>query len=721
MNTGDIIVIHKSDITINNNYNGEYSILEINNNQILLNGYFGATSNDGGMFIINKSLGEYNYDYFSYLFNKSSNFDNGNIIRNTKKYSQFNVGDNIIPNSTIFRGLKFNIYDVDNIKISNGVIDNINLKSSNNYEDYKLSIILSSNSWKVISDPSNINIGSLTFSNNKMEWLVIDSWKLDKLYNIDDIVNYNDILYISTTSSYITDPNFNPSNSNSWNSYSTTYSTVFWSPNTNYSLYNISSNIPPIVYNSGEYYYYNDISNNTFWDPNNIYTLGSNVLSNNKYWISSTNSIGVLPGSNKYWINNNTYVSYWSELPYAPTQWSLINLWSPDVAYNTISSAWGSSYSNGNFVIYNDIVYYKLNDINIGSKPGIDTNWKRLYSMTPDTKYQYGVNIYNNDNYYDNNIIHTNNRYYLNKSNLSLSTLENGIDIYINKKYKNILINIYINDNTLKNINNIDRDYLYSDVYSKLSAFNFMNSINDLSNKYDFSDNIKYIIINDNKTINIYDFNNINSITSLPCFINCVGPDELFVRNKSIIINPITLNSSEIKSRRQLDSGNIISIDMINYYNGQYLSTQIEKVKEDMKQIPNYHGLKNNIYNIIYRHSGYYMPIFYNIELFQSPNTINLVGNYKFDTSLSNFGILKERIGNKVNRNKNILKLKNNPNIKSIYPMLDEFGYFFNDFFIFKSSWDSEYYIECSDILQITTTSSNQSLVYNINNTPTII
>jgi hypothetical protein len=42
-----------------------------------------------------------------------------------------------------------------------------------------------------------------------------------------------------------------------------------------------------------------------------------------------------------------------------------------------------------------------------------------------------------------------------------------------------------------------------------------------------------------------------------------------------------------------------------------------------------------------------------------------------------------------------ILKLRNSEDLKSIYPMLDEFGYLSVDSFIFKSTWDYEYHIEC--------------------------
>jgi uncharacterized delta-60 repeat protein len=68
---------------------------------------------------------------------------------------------------------------------------------------------------------------------------------------------------------------------------------------------------------------------------------------------------------------------------------------------------------------------------------------------------------------------------------------------------------------------------------------------------------------------------------------------------------------------------------------------------------------------------------------------------YKFNENLSLFGIMKERIISKINRRENILKLKNDKSNRSIYPMLDEFGYLTSDFFIFKSTWDFEYHIEC--------------------------
>jgi hypothetical protein len=71
-----------------------------------------------------------------------------------------------------------------------------------------------------------------------------------------------------------------------------------------------------------------------------------------------------------------------------------------------------------------------------------------------------------------------------------------------------------------------------------------------------------------------------------------------------------------------------------------------------------------------------------------------IYGNYKFDTELTYFGVMKERKFRKVNRIQSLLKLREVKDSKSIYPMLDEFGYSFLDFFIFKSTWDYGYSIE---------------------------
>ena len=71
-----------------------------------------------------------------------------------------------------------------------------------------------------------------------------------------------------------------------------------------------------------------------------------------------------------------------------------------------------------------------------------------------------------------------------------------------------------------------------------------------------------------------------------------------------------------------------------------------------------------------------------------------IYGNSKFDTDLTKFGMMLERKVRKVNRKGSVLKLRSSNDANSIYPMLDEFGYTFMDFFIFRSTWDQGYHFE---------------------------
>jgi hypothetical protein len=99
-------------------------------------------------------------------------------------------------------------------------------------------------------------------------------------------------------------------------------------------------------------------------------------------------------------------------------------------------------------------------------------------------------------------------------------------------------------------------------------------------------------------------------------------------------------------------------------------------------------------------------------------NYETLNGNYKFDTELTYFGIEREKMFRKVNRKESLLKLRDVIGAKPIYPMMDEFGYHFTDFFIFKSSWDLEYHIETNiskPVIKTTKEKTNIDKIYDRN------
>ena len=182
------------------------------------------------------------------------------------------------------------------------------------------------------------------------------------------------------------------------------------------------------------------------------------------------------------------------------------------------------------------------------------------------------------------------------------------------------------------------------------------------------------------------------NLKTLPCLIRVDTPDEFSIKINSLTHKPIK-NVEKINVSRSLVDGSIKTIEQLNWYNNIPVAAEIIENKFEPKVFENYSGNKNFVKNQIFRFSGYYMPTFYDIQLFYKGLDDNS-DNGKFDTTLTEFGIIKERKIRKINRNGSILKLRDEQDYKSIYPMIDEFGYTTRDFFIFSSTWDLQYHWE---------------------------
>jgi|688.fasta_scaffold37460_2 hypothetical protein len=650
-----------------------------------------------GTYSVGTSSATYSFDYFSYFFGKKTYFDNGNIVKNTKKYSEFNLGDRDTPNVTLFRNIKFLMYDIDNIKYENGNLTDISLKASNTFSDYKFSVLLSDN------------------VDNDMSWYIVDEWNTREIYYPGSIVVFDDMLFQASTQSgpidFILSNQICPWSYSGWSTYNhvSVTASLLWNP-----TYEIggSYSTNDVIYNSGEYYKYSGIASTySLWNPYVTYSSGDTVLYKGDFWVSATSSNINRPSPVN--TRRNLNIGYWtkSSINYnSVSNWNLIELYDVNKTYSDTPA---------DYVVYNEVVYKCINSNFTGSidvkTPTNTDHWTRIGSIKPDTDI-----IYNTTN---NAVINLNEKYYIIQSNTSDATLQNGINIYINKKWKNILVNISIDDNTIKNISNVDRDNLYgfnlyqlgmtystgldSPVNIKLTAANFIKCVNDISNTYGFTDYVNYIVISEDGTSNSYNYRNLKGLTHL---IKCEYPDELNTRIDSLNYKEEPSPINLMKSNMSLTGGILDDISKLNYYNNLIPAYKISKSEEfntnpttgtDASNPPfivSDGSLGSNmVYNSIYRHSGYYMPIFYEIDLFQRPGiTSTLYGNYKFDTDLTNFGIVKQRTISKVNR-KSILKLKDRNDFRSIYPMLDEFGYTTVDFFIFKSTWDFNYHYECSE------------------------
>lgn len=633
----------------------------------------------------------YNNDYFTYFFESKNEFDNSNIKKNIKKYSIFNEGDTSTPNTTLFRGIEFRMYDVESIILdSNNNIETANIYNSESFNNYKFSILL-------------------TDGDNGMEWDITDDWKMNNDYTFGSTVIFEDILYTAIANNRTDNPvsqlnvKSAPYNLQSW-TYSTIQSlgisqSIYWSPKKTY-------NIDEYVYNSGDYYFVSLTSSNVdFWNPitsqeTGGYVTNSVVLFKNEYYQSMISN-NIYPPD--FMLNktpkrefqeftsdiNRVFASgevlpvrslpkYWNKIEEPSLKkWEKIQIWNPSNTY--------LAQQNRKILVYhNDVIWSSTTSVEIGFEPGINTIWIKEYSIIPDTNFIYRTN--------SNPIIQLNNRCYIIKSNLNNETLENGITIYINKKWKNILVNIKFNDNTLPNLSNSDRDTLYSDIYKNLTAYNFISSINEFFNKFGFTDYIKYVIIEEDGVIKRHSFD--NNIKGLKYLLAAYPPDEFTVRFSSLVKQGFR---PKVNINKVLNNGNIDDISKLNWYNNIPIAYRIEETNNILKPVKNFSGLRNPVTKI-FRFSGNYMPLFYDIQLFDKNTENVLPGNYKFDTTLTDFGLVKEVKVRKVNRKGSILKLKDSRNNVAMYPMIDEFGYTFKDIMMFKSNWDINYYTETVNI-----------------------
>lgn len=597
-----------------------------------------------------------NMDYFDYIFTKKDFFNNGLIIKNTKKYSIFNEGDDsFIPNSTLFRGIKFNIYSVNQVdtETNSNRIKTYSISPSNIFENYKFSILLSNNNNKVTDN------NELSTINNNLEWSICYPWEVGKDYVIGDRVYFNGSLFIcntdvntSSNTPYL--PANDPITLPEWTNVNLPY--IY-----NYDTTSYIDN--DIVYMYNEYYIYNSIALNQvdFYNSDVTYAVASKVIYKGDIYRCVEDTENVLPSNTRFWekVDNDLLfddTNIWTVIPY----------------FNS-----NNNYNTGDKVVYEDDLYSYLGINNIDTNPDVNiTNWELLFTVKPNN-----TTIYDTDD-----IVFMNNHFYICISNVYENILDNGIDICINTVYKNILINIYINDNTYSDeyMRNINRDELYTTLFSKLTAKNFIDAINDMDDNYSFINPIRYIIVDDN---NFTIYNKINT----PYILECITPDELSILNNSLEIKSQSPNKNLYKVKNTLKENTINYISELNYYNNDDLGSIISNDKTDVTIVDNASGLSNINYLSIYRYSGDYIPIFKDIHLFES--SFNN-GNYKFDTTLTNFGLIEERLISKVNLKDNFLKLKDVRNVKSIYPMIDEYGYLFKPHFIFKSTWDTNFYIK---------------------------
>lgn len=707
-------------------------------------------------FEMDKYLGiSYSYDYFSYFFGKTNVIDFDKFI-NQKKWSYVNPSGLPFPrqtNNTLFKGLKFNISKVNSLKITNK-IDQINVGYTNDFAHYKFSILFSENEYDFEPYQNDLNSLNAFPIKNVLNYEIYDLWQGGRYYATNSVVLWKDMLFTTFTGSNIPVSKKSPIGTNFQ---PIPERNIFWSPiydGTSLSTSNVqdvlTTRAMPVVYNSGEYWYFGPRSPNFsgefengagvvpfspvfhFWSPYRSYNaVNSNpdirrfllegkiavagisaVLNSNntalfqgKYYVCfvSTNDI---PGESTKWREFEHFNKYYGSKNDL-LLWRKVSLWVRSV---------NSVVRRGQYVLrpgtdgYYTLYYCKSSNPSVFDPDISPTYFRRVHSFGFKSTIQYGPSFSSNDLIR----LHDSQRIY---KRLESSTdpapeggrknerINDGVNIFINKKWKNILINIYSNDGTLKKyLKNVNRDNLYNDLFKKFVARNFIDYFNNLELLYSFSNLIRYIIIEPDGKRKIYDFNNLQSAKNLPYIIKIETPQDFTIFSKTLSVAKVPISENILKATKRLTEGRIFTLDQINWYSDVPYSNLLQKPTFNFNPYTNYNSQILSDITTFYRFSGSYAPIFNEIQVFNSIyGTYSLdtgIGdlkpeNVKFQTELENFGLTREIIISKANRSANILKLSNSTTQKSIFPMLDEYGYQVTKSFIFKSNWDFGYLQEC--------------------------
>lgn len=311
---------------------------------------------------------------------------------------------------------------------------------------------------------------------------------------------------------------------------------------------------------------------------------------------------------------------------------------------------------------------------------------------------------------------------------------KNNLHVYLNEKYKNALI--IINQNIPMNIdwvslNNVDSFGENHGLYhgetldgeslfpvsgntvneynpDNITAFNYMDSLNNLNTKGLFETYVHYNYIdvdgNYAKT-QMIKFNN-STFEDLPNWdekfppfvIEVDGPLELSLKKNSYDRLALNKPRTNIKDKFLIfDGGAPLPQSIIN----EPLARDININDRDYTYRKVYHGESAYNNKDIKRFVGYYEPLFKTIPMYRpiyywkdGENYLSVGDNYVFGDNLEQFATINELMYSKVNDEYNVLKLKDTDNDKSVYPMVDEIGLSQTERFIFLSSWDSNFFIK---------------------------
>jgi len=227
-----------------------------------------------------------------------------------------------------------------------------------------------------------------------------------------------------------------------------------------------------------------------------------------------------------------------------------------------------------------------------------------------------------------------------------MNVSDDGIHVFINEIYKNVLviinIGIILDNNNSETFNYIDyfneKDGIYNNKYKdnsqsssnydtrKLVSSNFINCINDLNNKHYFDNYVTYYTIykDDDKNVTFKKsvMNGTTNITNPSIILKIDTPDKLNIKKESYVIE--TIKGPKVSK----------------LYKKNGIRTKSKSNKTSLAVKINRNPYLITEYNTLYRHSGPYEPIFKDIKIFKDPVFCYL--NYQLNTEIIISGITND-------------------------------------------------------------------------------
>jgi len=591
------------------------------------------------------------FDYFTFFFKNKMYYEDQSMlyIKSYDKYSVFNYGDSDVPSVTLFKGLKIKVREIDSIYLTQTNTTAIGTRSTSSissilygdkdYNDYKLSIIFNEN-HNGTDNGLLFNNGYIDTTNNGINIILNEKYK-------------NILILINATvsgSSYLNDISIFDEKNGLYYSKKKDGTYINYNP----SIFTASNFITAINdYNNNHglyvrYYYIKEIDGVIKYGStivNNFVSGSVNSMTNIWDYVYQPFMLSVETPININ-LNNNCYTTYPFYVNSVPDDYVATLLTFDDSkSSKSIIYRFQGPYEP----IFKDINLFKegyfcYNDITTGSTTITRTTYS---SSSPSSAFQ------------------------LIASPTSLQwTNLNNINCSNELTYGQI--------NTPVNYSMVQSNYLC------VAGFDFSSVPSDAV--------ITGITLTIRRSSNVAPTSSIYVIDSnIRLSKNCYLLSNAWSDNKALSSDNKWINSL---TRQTYGGAN----DMWGEENPTWSGNTL--TGDDIKN-----PLFGSIIQVYLLNSGstpLILPLIKCITIrvhyewyrttYTASRTVYFDNNYKFDDTLNDFGKIKELIFSKVNEKVDVLS--NLIDKYRIYPAIDEFGYEYDSRFIFKSSWDKEFFIK---------------------------